>query len=693
MALSETTGIGGTGVNAGEAITQAPGTNNTEIATTAFVQAAASIPAGSTSSQILIGGSPLSWTSTLPAAVQGNITAVGTVTSGTWAGSNVAVNHGGTGLATLTAHAVILGEGTSNVSFATIGTGGNILIDQGAGADPAFTAVSGDITLSSAGVASVVAIKGASLGTITATSGNLLIGSGTQWVTQAVTGDVAITSGGVTSVNSLHSGAFANPTGTVGLSATNGSATTAMRSDGAPALSQAIVPTWTGTHTFTAGTAAILVQPTNGTNGYGIEEVYTAGGSVAGGAVLNLITIADSVNLTGTIGFVFGLEVNQVFGGSSQNGGRVAVTGIVNNTAATSASNSNRNYVGVQGAAVVGSGDTGAIGAQAGTVFGGNFLTKNPGQNPGFTYLLSENAVEFDIYNVSLSVSTAGAKYSLGGAYVSFRRTRGSSVDTAIDIGGGGSSGPSPYNTADVGWGYGICFTDIHGGAPVNSDSVLFGSSFVTVGNVTVSTGINLSGFRFSGNAFQATGFSINNSGAATTAQIYGGTTNSSTAILSSTSGSASTDAIALRATSTVVQNLAGSGTNCATFTGGAGLQLGAPTGADKGLGTLNVASNIYLNNTSYTNPDFVLEHAYTGKIEKYAKNIGASEYKGLMPLSELREFTKTNFRLPGTNDEPAGVVERFDFLLAKVEELVLYVLDINERLEKLRLWKEGITL
>jgi hypothetical protein len=45
----------------------------------------------------------------------------------------------------------------------------------------------------------------------------------------------------------------ANPTGTVGLTAVNGSATTFMRSDGAPPLSQAISPTWSGTHTFDHG--------------------------------------------------------------------------------------------------------------------------------------------------------------------------------------------------------------------------------------------------------------------------------------------------------------------------------------------------------------------------------------------------------------------------------------------------------
>lgn len=46
----------------------------------------------------------------------------------------------------------------------------------------------------------------------------------------------------------------ANPGASVGLSTVNGSATTFLRSDGAPALSQAIAPTWTALHTFNAPT-------------------------------------------------------------------------------------------------------------------------------------------------------------------------------------------------------------------------------------------------------------------------------------------------------------------------------------------------------------------------------------------------------------------------------------------------------
>ena len=51
---------------------------------------------------------------------------------------------------------------------------------------------------------------------------------------------------------------FANPSATIGLSTVNGSAITAMRSDGAPALSQAIVPTWTALHTFTGGSTGAV---------------------------------------------------------------------------------------------------------------------------------------------------------------------------------------------------------------------------------------------------------------------------------------------------------------------------------------------------------------------------------------------------------------------------------------------------
>lgn len=57
----------------------------------------------------------------------------------------------------------------------------------------------------------------------------------------------------------------ANPSASVGLAAVNGVATTFLRSDAAPALSQAITPTWTGTHTFSdTATSQIVVSHSGG---------------------------------------------------------------------------------------------------------------------------------------------------------------------------------------------------------------------------------------------------------------------------------------------------------------------------------------------------------------------------------------------------------------------------------------------
>jgi hypothetical protein len=46
----------------------------------------------------------------------------------------------------------------------------------------------------------VAKINGVSLGTVTATAGNMLIGSGTQWVTRALSGDLTVNSTGTTTL-------------------------------------------------------------------------------------------------------------------------------------------------------------------------------------------------------------------------------------------------------------------------------------------------------------------------------------------------------------------------------------------------------------------------------------------------------------------------------------------------------------
>ena len=81
----------------------------------------------------------------------------------------------------------------------------------------------------------------------------------------------------------------ANPTASVGLSAVNGAASTYMRSDAAPALSQSIVPTWTGLHTFSvspvvsiaSGAQSTTLTAADGLNGSTSRIQVTAGTSFA----------------------------------------------------------------------------------------------------------------------------------------------------------------------------------------------------------------------------------------------------------------------------------------------------------------------------------------------------------------------------------------------------------------------------
>lgn len=108
----------------------------------------------------------------------------------------------------------------------------------------------------------------------------------------------------------------ANPTATIGLTAVNGSASTFLRSDGAPALSQAIVPTWTGTHTFSGGLVSSIpaIVTSTGTG--------TFSGATSGASVL--------ITGTGT-SFTTQLKVGDVFIHSSS-GNNGMITRIVSDT-------------------------------------------------------------------------------------------------------------------------------------------------------------------------------------------------------------------------------------------------------------------------------------------------------------------------------------------------------------------------
>jgi hypothetical protein len=125
----------------------------------------------------------------------------------------------------------------------------------------------------------------------------------------------------------------------------------------------------------------------------------------------------------------------------------------------------------------------------------------------------------------------------------------------------------------------------------------------------------------------------------------------------------------------------AAAGTYLMTFT--QGLQMGSPTGGDKGAGTINVAGDIFKNNTAYTNPDYVLEMWATGKIVKFADNEGAKGYV-LPSIKQIEKSMRETYRLPRMTDKAMGSFERQDWLLEKLEEAFICIIELKNKIEDL---------
>ncbi|MDE2107186.1 MAG: hypothetical protein KGL39_58860, partial [Patescibacteria group bacterium] len=117
----------------------------------------------------------------------------------------------GAGITALTGDVTATGPGSAAASVvkingvalgSTAATSGNLLVASGS--QWVSVAASGDVTLASSGAFTVAKINGATLGSTTATSGNILIANGSsQWVSVAMSGDVTIAAGGATVVGTV----------------------------------------------------------------------------------------------------------------------------------------------------------------------------------------------------------------------------------------------------------------------------------------------------------------------------------------------------------------------------------------------------------------------------------------------------------------------------------------------------------
>jgi len=120
------------------------------------------------------------------------------------------------------------------------------------------------------------------------------------------------------------------------------------------------------------------------------------------------------------------------------------------------------------------------------------------------------------------------------------------------------------------------------------------------------------------------------------------------------------------------------------------GVQLGAPTGGNKGSGTLNAAADIYKNNSAYNNPAYALELWASGEIEKHADKDGARDYRRVT-LEEAERHIRETFELPGHKPD-FGLFTGGEWLLEKVEELYTYIIELHRRIRKLESTQSGGT-
>lgn len=186
-------------------------------------------------------------------------------------------------------------------------------------------------------------------------------------------------------------------------------------------------------------------------------------------------------------GFSVGLQGRTVFGSSAAKGGRIGVWGAaLHNLGATNSSNTNRNYVGVLGVASSENGDGGTgltVGTSKGAYFGLNAIGR---LNAGAQNVFEVTACELDTYTEAGS----SAVYVLGATIAGINSVQGTVLDAALEIGGATDAG-----CTHVGWNYGICFSNIHGLNPFNTNSTIIGGYYGPTapnGSITVKAGLDL---------------------------------------------------------------------------------------------------------------------------------------------------------------------------------------------------------
>lgn len=187
--------------------------------------------------------------------------------------------------------------------------------------------------------------------------------------------------------------------------------------------------------------------------------------------VVSSDTASQKVGQNGSLGSkVNGMKVYHKFGGPTTEGGRHAMYGVLlqgyGGGGATSSTNPDRNYVGVQGQVLTMSGDGGTAGAPLGAYFGMSSYAGITGTTG--TYIANLTGMEINTYIEAGVGPTAGIRCSFhsGIQIASYIGERGYTLDTCFS---GGMLGGSLY-----GWKYGMSFHGLNGAPAFSSDSTAF---------------------------------------------------------------------------------------------------------------------------------------------------------------------------------------------------------------------------
>jgi hypothetical protein len=366
---------------------------------------------------------------------------------------------------------LIRNAGANNgATFDHRGTGALRIRSVDAGSVVLATNNTDRVTVSSSGDLSPSSSDGSALGTSSLMWSDLFLASGS--VVNFNNGDVtlthsanALTIGGATAI-AFGAGTTVRPGGDDG--ATLGASGTAW-SDLFLA-SGAVVNFNAGDVTLTHASnmltmAGGVLNVGGAPDSWGVTGItgYTASASGSAAVVetsFNHIFVnADTIDATAGGGSkANAFKVRHEFGDSNTKGGRHAIYGFITQEAATSATNTDRNYVGVVGHAYISTGDGGGSGTEKGSYFGANFVGD---LLSGATNTTNVTSCEFNtkVFTGASTLYRSGIQIAGGGD------VRGSNHDCAIGIGNLGA--------ATTTWLTGIKFHDGHGDNPLGADSTV----------------------------------------------------------------------------------------------------------------------------------------------------------------------------------------------------------------------------